>query len=115
MSDRHQILSDEKFWLALEYKLSGWFRTSGNRSLGGLWCDGFLPHSASDTKNGIDVHGDAWIGDGRREQQKYSFVVSIPQRMVGRRRSDVALTDIDIDVEQERLRFAVEPAASSEQ
>jgi hypothetical protein len=113
MSDRHHVLTDEKFWLALEYSLSGWFRTCGDRSLAGLWCDGFLPHSASDTKTGIDVSGVAWIADGGKAQQKYSFVVSIPQRML-RRHNDVALTGVDIDVEHERLRFAVEPAASSE-
>nr|WP_298724850.1 hypothetical protein [uncultured Steroidobacter sp.] len=114
MSDRNEVLTDAQFWLALEFKLSGWFRTSGDRSFGGFWCDAFLPQFATDTKTGVDVSGCAWIGDGPREQRKYSFVVSIPQRMLSRRRNDIALKGVEVDIEHEQLRFAVEPAAGSE-
>ena len=98
----------------LEFNISGWFRSCEDRLLRGHWCDGLVPHSATDTKHGVEVHGNAWIADGRKTQREYSFVVSIPQRILSRRRSDVALTDVDIDVEHERLRFAVEPATRSD-
>ncbi len=97
----------------LEFNLSGWFRACEDRSLRGYWCDGFVPHSATDTRHGVEVHGNAWITDGRKTQREYSFVVSIPQSMLSRRRSDVALTDVDVDVEHERLRFAVQAATRS--
>jgi hypothetical protein len=113
VNDRHQVLADKEFWLALEFSLSGWFRTCADRSLGGFWCDGFLPHSANDTKHGVDVYGNAWIVDGRKVQREYAFVVSIPQRMLSRRRNDIRLTGVDIDVAHERLQFAVAPAGGS--
>jgi hypothetical protein len=97
----------------LEFNLSGWFRTCEDRSLGGFWCDGFVPHSSTDTKYGVEVQGNAWIADDNKSQREYAFVASIPQRMLSRRRGDVALTDVDIDVAHKRLRFAVEPAARS--
>ena len=97
----------------LEFNLSGWFRTCEDRSLAGYWCDGMSPHSATDTKHGVEVHGNAWIANGGNAQSEYSFVVSIPQRMLSRRRSDVALADVNIDVAHERLQVAVLPAASS--
>jgi hypothetical protein len=113
VNDRHQVLTDKEFWLMLEFNLSGWFRTCEDRSLGGFWCDGFVPYSATDTKHGVDVRGNAWIADGQKSQREYAFVVSIPQRMLSRRRSDVALTGVDVDVAHKRLRFAVESAAHS--
>ncbi len=93
----------------LEFVLSGWFRTHAAPSFGGFWCDGFLPHTATNTRLGIDVCGDAWIAEGDRSMRKYAFEVSIPQRMLGRRRSHVALSDVEIDVKRHALRFVVEP------
>lgn len=111
VSDRHQVLMDAQFWLELEFKLSGWFTSSGDRSLSGFWCDGFLPQFATDTKSGVDVSGSAWIGNGPREQSKWSFVVSIPQRMLTRRRNDVVVKAVEVDVEREQILFTVEPAS----
>lgn len=113
MSDRHRILADAEFWLALEYRLCGWFRSDGGASLGGFWCDGFLPHSARNTKVGVEIHGSVWIVDARQGQRQYSFVVAVPQRMLHRRRDDVALKDVEIDVAQATIRFAIEPGADA--
>jgi hypothetical protein len=112
-SNRHHILSDKEFWLDLEYELSGWFQTCGVASLGGFWCDGFIPRSADNTKHGIDVQGMAWIGKGGREQYEYEFVVSIPQRMLTRRRGDIVISGVVVDPVRKRLQFAVEPKSSA--
>jgi hypothetical protein len=110
MNDRRQILEDKEFWSALEFVLSAWFRSCGDRSLGGIWCDGISPSRASDTKHGIAVFGHAWIGEGSRKQHEFAFSASIPQRLLARRRHDVVLKDVEFDLERKKLSFTVEPA-----
>jgi hypothetical protein len=112
VGDRHQVLRDEQFWLKLEYVLCGWFRTCGDRSLGGFWCDGVIPEFAADTREGIEVTGIAWIVDGRN-QHKYSFTASIPQRMLARRRDEFVVTELALDLDHKKLTFAVAPAAEA--
>lgn len=113
VSDRHQVLEDKTFWLVLEYGLCDWFRTCGDSSLGGYWCDGFVPQSANDTKEGVEVTGIAWIAEGRKPQRKCSFIASIPQRMLSRRRDNFVIADLALDLDHDELRFAVAPAAKT--
>jgi len=113
VSDRHEVLKDEQFWLVLEFGMSGWFRTCGDASLGGFWCDGFIPESVTNTKDGIEVSGVAWVVDGRNSQHKCSFTVAIPQRMVSRRRDQVAIDQLTLDMNRKELRFSVCQAAKS--
>jgi hypothetical protein len=110
VSDRHQVLRDEQFWLKLEYVLCGWFRACGDRSLGGFWCDGVIPEFAADTREGIEVTGIAWIVENRK-QHKCSFTASIPQRMLARRRDEFVITDLALDLDHKKLAFTVAPAA----
>jgi hypothetical protein len=112
MSDRHQILADRNFWLRLEYELSGWFRTCGDNALGGYWCDGFMPHSARDTKNGVTVDGIAWIEE-RKGQKQYAFSLAIPQRLLFRRRRSAVLVVTGIDVQHRQLQLAMAPGTSA--
>ena len=113
MNDRHEVLQDAQFWLMLEYGMSGWFRDCGDKSLGGFWCDGLIPESAQDTREGIEVSGVAWIAKGRDSQDKFSFIASIPQRMLGGRRAGAAIGDLMIDVARQELRLSVIPANKS--
>jgi hypothetical protein len=113
MNDRHEVLEDAQFWAMLELGISGWFRDCGDRSLGGFWCDGFIPESAQDTREGIEVSGTAWIAKGRDSRDKYSFVASIPQRMLGERRAGAAIGDLMIDPARQELRISVVPASKS--
>jgi hypothetical protein len=110
---RHDILADERFWLTLEFDLSGWFRTCADPAFGGFWCDGFVPHAARNTRSGIVVEGAAWIVDERTGQRQYAFTVEIPQRMLSRRRDRFVLTVIAIDVARGLLQLAVAPGASA--
>ena len=113
MNDRHEVLKDRQFWLTLEYGMSGWFRTCGDDSLGGFWCDGFIPESANNTRDGIEVLGVAWVVDGRSSQHKYAFTAAIPQRMLARRRDELAIGELTLDTNRKELRFTVCQAAKS--
>ena len=107
MSDRHDILEDRQFWLVLEYSVSGWFRTCGDNSLGGFWCDGLIPESARCTSDGIDVSGVAWIVDSRSQQHRCSFTAAIPQRALARHRNQMAILNLTLDIDRKELRFDV--------
>jgi hypothetical protein len=113
VNDRHEVLEDAQFWLMLEYGMSGWFRDCGDKALGGFWCDGFTPVSARDTREGVEVSGIAWIVKGRESQDKFSFIASIPQRMLGGRRADATIGDLTIDLASRELRVSVVPASKS--
>ena len=112
MSDRHQILSDDHFWSRLEFELSGWFRTCGDRALGGYWCDGFMPMSALNTKTGIEVQGLAWVVDGHESHDQYKFSLEIPQRLLSRRRGGAVLVVKGVDVQHRELELALAPGMS---
>jgi hypothetical protein len=113
VNERHEVLKDEKFWLVLEFGMSGWFKTCGDKSLGDFWCDGFIPQSANNTKDGIEVSGVAWVVDGRNSQHKCSFTAAIPQRMLSRRRDQIAIGELTLDLNRRELRFSVCQAAKS--
>lgn len=112
MSDRDQVMQDKLFWLTLEYGLSGWFRDCGDKSLGGFWCDGFIPESVENTKDGVDVRGIAWIVDGRKAQHKCAFTASVPQRMLTHRRDNFMITELALNLEHASLVFVVAPSLS---
>ncbi len=97
----------------LEYGMSGWFRDRGDESLGGFWCDGLIPESVQNTKEGIEVSGIAWVARGRDSQEKFSFIASIPQRMLGARRAGAAIGDLMIDLSRRELRLSVIPPVKS--
>ncbi len=107
MGDRDDVMQDHEFWLKLEFWLSGWFRECGDKSMGGLWCDGVTPVSTENTKDGIVVRGTAWIADGSRAQTKYSFEASIPQRMLARRRDDFVVADLLVDRDRSSIVFSI--------
>lgn len=113
MSDRYEVLKDNQFWLMLEYGVSGWFRTCGDNSFSGFWCDGFIPESARDTRDGIEVSGTAWVVDGRGLQYRCSFTAAIHQRMLGGRRANVLISDLTLDLNRKDLHFSVVPADKS--
>ncbi len=109
MSDRHQILSDVDFWSRLEFELSGWFRTCGDRALRGYWCDGFIPRSAHNTKDGVEVRGAAWIEEGHKWHGQYAFSLAVPQRLLFRRRNSAVLVVMEVDVQHRKLQLALVP------
>ena len=114
MSERHQILNDQEFWSRLEYEASRGLANSADQALTQFWIDGFLPEAISDTKSGADVEGIVWVGEGPRIQHQYRFVVSVPQKMLHRRRKSFSIDRFDLDAEQQVLQIAVVSRATDE-
>jgi hypothetical protein len=106
-SDRHQIMKDPLFWTRLAFAACGLLRESDDKSLRGFWIDDFTPESVTDTQQGLDVEGTAWVGDGRRAMHPYRFIVSIPQKMLHRRRDSFSIGRFDLDEEQHSLQVEV--------
>jgi len=66
-----------------------------------------MPESATDTKRGLDVGGTAWVGDGPRLQHPYRFIVSIPQKMLHRRRDSFSIERLVLDEAQQTLQMEI--------
>lgn len=107
MGDRHQILDDEEFWTRLEYDASHWVENSDDKALRRFWIDGFLPEDVKDTKRGVNVEGTAWVGTGPRMQYPYRFVVSVPQKMLHRRRQTYSIEQLFLDDAEQMLQIAL--------
>lgn len=107
MSDRHQIMGDEGFWNQLEYEASHWLASSDDKKLRRFWIDGFIPESITNTKHGADIEGKAWVGSGGREQYQYRFVISVPQKMLHRRRHTFCIQRFSLDEEEQTLQIEV--------
>lgn len=65
---------------------------------------------ASNTRNGVDILGIAWIVDNRSAQHKCSFTAAIPQRMLARRRNEFVIPELALDLKHRELRFSVAPS-----
>lgn len=103
MNERSQILGDKYFWDSLEYIVSRWFSSSEAKELRSFWIDGFVPNSFRNTKRGIDVLGKAWIGKGPRNQDLFDAVISVPQKMLTRRREEYIIEDVSIDEQNKSI------------
>lgn len=107
VNERHKIIDDLEFWDRLEYDTSRWLEGSEDKALRRFWIDGFLPESIIDTKHGVEVEGTAWVGVGAREQRPYHFVVSVPQKMLHRRRQSFSIERLSLDAAEQTLRIQV--------
>jgi hypothetical protein len=90
-------MKDATFWTRLAFTACGWLREADDESLRRLWVDDFIPESATDTKQGVDVQGTAWVGDGPRVQHPYRFIVSVPQKMLHHRRDSFSIDRFILD------------------
>ena len=106
-SHRHEMMKDALFWTKLAYSACGLLRDSDDVSLRRYWVDDFLPESVTDTKRGVDIEGTAWVGDGPRDQQPYRFIVSVPQRMLHRRRDSFSIERFYFDEEHHTLQVEI--------
>jgi hypothetical protein len=106
-SNRHQILKDAIFWTRLAFTACGWLREAGDESLHGFWVDDFIPEGVTDTKQGVDVQGTAWIGDGPRIQHPYRLIVSVPQKMLHRRRDSFWIDHFILDEANQTLQIEI--------
>jgi hypothetical protein len=113
MHDRHEILKDADVWLRLEFWLSAWFRENRVHGFLGCWCDGFVPEAARDTRLGIEISGGVWLVNEPHWERRFSFVATVPQRMLHRRRDDCVMTDIVLDEAHSRLTFTLAPGAEA--
>lgn len=104
MSNR-QILDDEEFWTRLEYDASQWLQSSNDKELRRHWVDGFTPTNAVNTKRGLDAEGVAWVmGEGGCE---YRFLVSIPQKLLHRKKQKLEIESLSLDKDQRVLEVVV--------
>lgn len=112
MSDRHQILNDQQFWSFLEFYASHWLSNLDDKVLKHFWIDGFLPEMSTNMKHGVDVEGMAWVVD-RQKQAPYRFIVSVPQKMLYRRRQVFLIKQIELDQVKQTLHIEVAPQKNS--
>jgi len=103
MSERHEILNDENFWLRLEFEGSGWFATCDDHRLRQFWIDGFRPELARNTKFGIEVEGTAWVADGAQNQSEYRFIAVLPQKLLHRRNPTFVIDRLSLDEAHQTL------------
>lgn len=111
MDPRHEILRDASFWSSLEFDLCGWFASASDPSLRGRWCDGVLPELARNTREGIEVTGKAWIMNGS-SADRWEFTLSVPQKMLRRRRAELTITEVMLDQQRKTLSFSLVRKAS---
>ena len=100
-------MGDEEFWTRLEYDASHWLASSNDKTLRRFWIDGFIPESITDTKHGVNIEGRAWVASGAREQCQYRFVISVPQKMLHRRRQAFYIQRFSLDEVEHTLQIEV--------
>lgn len=109
MNDRGQIIADQEFWTRLEFEATGWLAASNDSATKQFWIDGFIPDTAQNTKRGIDIRGIAWVSDGSRSQHPFQFVVSLPQKML-RKKKPIQIETLRIEPGKKTLIMSLSSA-----
>ncbi len=99
---RTQILDDKGFWLDLEFTLSGHFYDAESPEMRGHWVDGFVLLEAKNTKFGVVVHGQVWMGP-----QEWGFQLSVPQNLLHKPITSYAFTVEQFDPHAKFLGVAI--------
>jgi len=102
-------MQDKEFWSRLEFVFSGWLEESEDKELRRYWCDGISPSKATNTKLGLDIEGDAWIGT-RDSMDLFQFNAAIPQDLLKPGEKSYKFKDVEIDPDQRLLSFRLERA-----
>jgi hypothetical protein len=113
MSDRDEVLRDKDFWDWLEYGASAWLASSADRNLRRFGIDGFAPEFLRNTKRGADIEGVAWVGEGSGTQHPYRFLLSLPQRLLHRRRHNIEIESLALDEGQQTLEVVIKATDGS--
>lgn len=108
MKSRHAIFEDSDFWSRLEFALTEWLAKQDKKELRRFWIDGFIPVRIIDTKYGVDVEGEAWVGTSAREQAAYRFIASIPQSLLAPKNHEYRFSEVDLNAETRQLRIIIE-------
>ena len=125
MNERHQILDNQEFWTQLEHDATRWLESSPDRTLRRFWLDGFNPETATNTKQGINVDGSAWVhcfdggqvargvkfpypsGTEAGGHPNYRFVASIPQKLLHMRKINFEIKGLSLDADQQFLQVEI--------
>ncbi len=68
-------MTEQDFWVDLEYRVTTALALMNDKSLRSLWCDGFIPESYLPS----EIVGVAWIGRGSRHQERWQFQLVLPK------------------------------------
>jgi hypothetical protein len=106
-------MTENEYWSRLEYRLcremdgvEEWHRSR-------YWCDDIYPNSLSLEASQPRIEGEAWIGTGAREQQRWTFEFVLPRAFAARDLvpwaellpADDVTGWLEMDVEGRRLRI----------
>jgi len=77
-------MSEQDFWLRLEYRLCHEMAGNAEWQELGLWCDGIYPGVFDLGASAPVIEGESWIGLGPRDQERWSFRLFLPQAVEAR-------------------------------
>jgi hypothetical protein len=85
-------LTEADFWARLEFRLCREFDGYEEWRKLGLWCDGIYAGLVALDSSPQVIEGEAWIGLGPRNQERWSFRLTLPERVD--RRSEIEWTGL---------------------
>lgn len=102
MKKRDYVLIDDEFWRTLEFKLSRCLSASEDLRKRQYWCDGFIPETSVNTKNGVEVVGKVWMVNDKRDTM-WDFLATFPQSLLYRTITRYQFKVLEFDPNQSRL------------
>ena len=74
-----------------------------------------MPEKAIDVQRGVEVVGLAWVGVlSTRSQKEWRFTVSIPQKMLHRRRKNFVIEELVLNEAEQTLELTLVCEKSTE-
>jgi hypothetical protein len=68
-------MTEEDYWLRLEYRVCRELAGMEDNALRFLWCDGFIPEMYFLDDPTPQITGHAWVGNGPRRQEQWKFTL----------------------------------------
>lgn len=107
MTIRQEIFDDSELWAQLEHLTSSGPQNSDGKGSKRFWIQIFTLEDVTDTKDGVDVGGKAWVNEDRGAEQLYSLVISLPHNMLLDENRDISIEKLHVDEAKRSLRLVV--------
>lgn len=110
-------MDEQRFWLALEFRLCREFRGLPVRRLQFVWCDGLVPSAYVLDGPSPRITGRCWIVDGQK-QAEWEFAFLLPGPVESREAIDWAtlLPPENVtgwlSLDEDRLSIEIDPGAA---
>jgi uncharacterized protein YceK len=107
MRTRKEIFDDSELWAQLTHLTCDRPQNADGTGSKRFRIQIFALEDATDSTDGVDVGGKAWVSEDQGAEQLYSLVISLPQNMLRGQKRDISIEKLHVDEAKHSVRLVV--------